>query len=421
MRKGSRLLVVLVMIFSWIGFFASAAHGETFDILSYAAPAQWARTVVEKNHVLFTRYNESRSAFCQIYVYSSIASAGDPQKDFEYEWDFLIRRNFKAEYEGEPKKTESGTGWTAVMGIARFPVKGHELQAALISITGAGRVACVLVTSTDISQFSDEVDAFTNSVVPVEQAAAAAPANQPPAAAEKPSQPSAAPAAPGSGAKALFGMWTGVGTTSTTTGITNAAGTGYSTIYRGSRIKVTRIAFFPDGTMCGSIPQAGFDGLDLKAQREGSPDYWGTYTFANGKGNVTIKGLSYPFELKDGKLFYDRVEFDEHYQSLDNARFAGTFTALKNPTGYSGREPTLTFALDGTFADTGAVNWMLKGSVDDGSGKAVNSGRYLIRNFTMIFDYDDGRQIRMAFESIYGKDPKNPQQIVFTAMPLDRK
>jgi hypothetical protein len=157
-------------------------------------------------------------------------------------------------------------------------------------------------------------------------------------------------------------------------------------------LRVSRIAFFADGTFCGVIPESGFDGLDMNAERASFPDYWGTYTFANNKGTVTINGHSYPFELSDNTVTYDGVEFNLHYLSPDGSRFAGTFTQ------------------DGRFTDNGAISWMrhVRGYTEDQSDKVLGSGKYSIKNFTIIFDYADGRRIKMAFESLYGKDPKNP-------------
>jgi hypothetical protein len=437
MSKTTRLPVPSAFVLAAIWLFAASFSlpAETFDLLSFTPPAGWEKTVVENDHVLYTSYNASRTAFCQLWVYTSLASSGSPQKDFETVWDAVIRSNLKASYEGTPQVTETGTGWTAVMASAKIPVKNYTIQAVLVAIAGFGRVASVLITTTDISLFTDAVDAFTNSIEPIDQpvvsrpaptATAAAPAVASSAApAAAPPAPAAAqtPVAPGTAARDLLGLWDGIGSTSTTTGITNAAGTGFSAIYTGSRLKKSRIVFFPDGTFCGVIPPVGFDGVDLNAQRLSSPYYWGTYTFANGKGTITINGQSYPFELKDNKVYYDHVEFNLHYSSPDGARFAGTFTAEKDPSRYMGQEPTLTFTLDGRFTDNGAIYWMrhVKSDTEDQSDKVLGSGTYAIRNFTMIFSYSDGRQIRMAFESIYGKDQKNPQQIVFNAMPLDRK
>ena len=420
-----RLSLTSFLFFTWIVASPSAASGDNFDMLSFKAPVGWGKTVVENDHVLFTGYNSSRSAFCQAYVYESLPSSGSPQQDFENSWNFLIRKNFKTGYEGKPEATESGTGWTAIMGKASVPVKKERLLAALISITGFGRVASVLIVTTDISQFTEAVDAFTNSVEPIEQVAKsrsappAAPGPQPPKTATAPPAPSAAAA----GSRVLFGLWTGIGETSTRSGVTNAAGTGYAVIFTGSRLKKSTVAFLPDGTFCGVFPKAGFDGLDVNAERTSFPYYWGTYTFANGKGSVTISGTSYPFEFKDNKVYYGGVEFGFHYLSPDGVRFAGTFTAEKDPSRYTGPEPTLAFTPDGRFTDGGAIYWMrhVRGSTEDQSDKLLGSGTYAIKNFTMVFSYSDGRQIKMAFESIYGKDPKNPQQIVFGQMPLDRK
>jgi hypothetical protein len=413
-RPVGRLFIVILI---WIAAIPSLARGDSFDLLSFSAPATWEKAVVENDHVLYTGYNASRTAFCQLWVYASRESAGSPVKDFENLWNVLIVKNYKAAYEGTPTVKVS-KGWTAVAASTHVVVKNIvPFASLLISFTGSGRVSGVVINVSDVHQFSTDVDAFIKSLAPID----------PPVAAQAaPSSPATVPAAasgPSTGADALRGMWQGLGTTKTTTGVTNAAGTGYASISTSSSLKLSRIVFFPDGNFCGVIPQVGFDGLDLNAERAKEPYYWGTYTFSDGKGNITIHGTNYPFELRGNKVYYGGMEFMWHYPSADGRTFAGTFTAEKDPGRYKGPEPTLTFTLDGRFTDNGAIYWMrhVRGYTEDQSDKLLGSGTYSIRNYTMIFKYDDGRQIKLAFVDMSGTDPKNPAQVRFNVMILDRK
>jgi len=121
----------------------------------------------------------------------------------------------------------------------------------LTSLVGAGRVASVLVTTSDPKQFEGVINRFVQSLEPVVQ----------PAAAGTPSPQT--PVTPPAGGQALLGMWQGLGTGRSVIGITNRAGTGFSSVTSSSSLDRRRIVFFPDGTFCAAVPQAGFEGLDL--------------------------------------------------------------------------------------------------------------------------------------------------------------
>ena len=51
---------------TWLFAAAFTLPADTFDILSFTPPAGWEKAVLPNDHVLFTGYNASRSAFCQL-------------------------------------------------------------------------------------------------------------------------------------------------------------------------------------------------------------------------------------------------------------------------------------------------------------------------------------------------------------------
>jgi len=122
-------------------------------------------------------------------------------------------------------------------------------------------------------------------------------------------------------------------------------------------------------------------------------------------------------------VHFDGIEFQWHYAGMDGHRFEGTFTAEKDPSRNTGPEPTLAFTLDGRFTDRGAIYWMrhVRGYSEDESDRAPGSGTYAIKNFTMVFRYDDGRQVRLAFIDCGGSDLKRPAEVRFHNLILDRK
>jgi len=93
--------------------------GETFDLVSFTPPANWERSIVQNDHVAFVGYNPGRTAFCQLIVYTSRASAGNALRDFEDEWNDLVKKKSGAPYEGKPQVNERRNGWTAITASGR--------------------------------------------------------------------------------------------------------------------------------------------------------------------------------------------------------------------------------------------------------------------------------------------------------------
>jgi hypothetical protein len=178
---------------------AARAAADTFDILSFTAPANWEKTVTGTTVVRFKAYNADRTAFCEFNVFGSRPSAGSALKDFEDEWNQITLN--KTPWEGTPKATTIRAGWTAVMASAHIePEDFVPFDSLMTSFTGDGRVASVVITTSDAAQFADAIKVFYASVQPISQAAAAVPPAAPQAAPKAAAQPEpAAPPQPAAG------------------------------------------------------------------------------------------------------------------------------------------------------------------------------------------------------------------------------
>jgi hypothetical protein len=169
--------------------------------------------------------------------------------------------------------------------------------------------------------------------------------------------------------------------------------------------------FFDDGVMFADLPNAGLLGFDrAAAQAEpGRKDYWHTYSFSGTTGETRRPGTPHPWVLRLEKPNQLKVDSDTFYRcaSVDGLRLEGAWTSYANPDDPEldrrprGQRPIIHFDRDGRFVDEGLFAVFLTSGGDDRAG----SGRYELRDFTLVLRYDDGRVRREAFNGFMGADP----------------
>jgi hypothetical protein len=80
--------------------------------------------------------------------------------------------------------------------------------------------------------------------------------------------------------------------------------------------------------------------------------------------------------------------------SVDGARFNGTYVMSEA----YGKIPAINFTTDGRFTDNGAIR-VLSHEYNDciNPGLAPGAGTYTVKDYTITFNYNDGRKIKIAF------------------------
>ncbi len=284
------------------------------------------------------------------------------------------------------------------------------MQTIVCSYVGNGKVATILLRGTDEAQLALAQIPFAAvglPPVPVQTAT------------------SAAPSAPAPGSTGAVGLWSGICTGTDITSITNAAGTGFSSITTTTgKLRVRRIALLADGTFTAVVPREGLSEPAKTRARE--PDYWGTWEAGASGGSVKLDRAStrLAFTHKGEKLIFDGCDFTKS-RPLDGTRVDGSYTAERRPDVYQrdmGREPVISFTAEGRFSDQGALYWIrhVRGYSEDRQDANLGEGTYEVSNYTLILRYDDGRQIRIAFFDAGGAGPR-PAQINLGALLLDRR
>ncbi|MBK5269604.1 MAG: hypothetical protein JJE22_01195 [Bacteroidia bacterium] len=145
------------------------------------------------------------------------------------------------------------------------------------------------------------------------------------------------------------------------------------------------------------FPTEGLDELNSRIPPELYPRNWGTYTFSNGSGNLQMPFGNIPFRIQGDKLIVTKNQMDwpfDKLNSVDGAKFNGTYTMPKSYEMF----PVINFTADGHFTDKGVMRVL---GHDNNNcinmGFAPGSGTYEVKNFTVIFNYSDGRKVRIAF------------------------
>ena len=178
----------------------------------------------------------------------------------------------------------------------------------------------------------------------------------------------------------VLGVWAGIG-------------------FMGGQLESTYVIFFNNGQVYyGSrFPINGLYELDTYADKERVSRYWGTYVFRDGKGTVTMPYGTFPFRIENEKLLLKPISEEHNYiriTDVDNVRLNGTWMINDE----NDLPATITFSPDGTFNDKGALRVLDHSlyqyySIADGGG----SGKYFIRDHSLLFNYNDGRVLMIAF------------------------
>jgi hypothetical protein len=157
------------------------------------------------------------------------------------------------------------------------------------------------------------------------------------------------------------------------------------------------------------FPSWGLNGLDTRIPPEINRRDWGTYTFSNGRGVLKMPYANIPLRMEGNTLIITANQTDHKFYSLppvDGARFNGTYVMSEA----YGKIPVISFTADGRFTDNGAVK-VLYHEYNECINPALNpgSGTYEVKDYTITFNYSDGRKIKIAFLGTeYDKSNQSP-------------
>ncbi|HSU28323.1 MAG TPA: hypothetical protein VLJ68_08075, partial [Chitinophagaceae bacterium] len=173
----------------------------------------------------------------------------------------------------------------------------------------------------------------------------------------------------------------------------------------GAELKGKHLIFFSNGQalFVSNFPVEGLDGMNTWIRAENDRRDWGTYTFSNGRGVLKLPYAEIPLRMENGKLVITTNSTDHAFirtTNVDGARFNGTYTMSSKDFlgGETGKTPLIQFTPDGKFTDNGALKILYHDYVACvNPANNPGSGSYEIKNYSIIFNYTDGRKFKLAF------------------------
>jgi hypothetical protein len=138
------------------------AQKETFDLVSFTAPAGWTKTL-KSDVVMFTSPEKNTGTFCLISIYKNTDGTGDLSSDFLNSWNNLAATKLNITEKPKAEKGESENGWDSQSGSASFNLQGVTSVAILTTLSGYKKAVNILVITND-QAFLKDLEPFYNSI-----------------------------------------------------------------------------------------------------------------------------------------------------------------------------------------------------------------------------------------------------------------
>ena len=190
----------------------------------------------------------------------------------------------------------------------------------------------------------------------------------------------------------------------------------------GAELNVKQLILFSNGQAYfgKNFPVEGLDGINTLVQAETNRRDWGYYSLNSGRGILKLPYGEFPMKVENDKLTITTNKTDHGFIKLndvDYVKFSGTYAMSE----WNGKIPTISFTSDGKFTDNGAIRILYHEYTDClNAALAPGSGMYNVKNHSVIFNYSDGRKIKIAFtETGFNKNNADPSSTLVFAFNND--
>ncbi|MBN8783299.1 MAG: hypothetical protein J0G98_09545 [Terrimonas ferruginea] len=152
-------VILFVMNFALVA--SALAQKQVFDVLNYTPPKDWDKTETPQGIQLSTK-NDGQGNYATAVILRSTATTAASQENFNNSWDKLVKGTVSVS--GEPTTQPAvEKGWDIVSGQARYTDGANKGWVTLITATGNGKMAnVVILTNTD--NYQTQILDFINSL-----------------------------------------------------------------------------------------------------------------------------------------------------------------------------------------------------------------------------------------------------------------
>jgi hypothetical protein len=155
--------IVTSILFLIITFPLFSQQRETFDIVTYTSINGWTKIGDGASVTGFAISNNTKGVYCQVAIYKSMQTMGNPQLDFETDWQDLVATPYKVTTKPEAGPVTFLDGWESRSGVSPYNFNGKKSKAVLVTMSGyATRVSMVMLTNT--VDYQIEIEKFIESI-----------------------------------------------------------------------------------------------------------------------------------------------------------------------------------------------------------------------------------------------------------------
>jgi hypothetical protein len=150
----------ILLIAGIISAISVYSQKEKFDIATFIPPKGWQR--IDSNGVLLfqnMKTTNGRTSFCQIFLFPSQTSSGDPTQDFSGEWNRHIARLTGSRENPKTETEKTPDGWTQTSASTNIRQQGITYTSALISVSGFGKQMSFVINFAG-QDYMNEVQVF---------------------------------------------------------------------------------------------------------------------------------------------------------------------------------------------------------------------------------------------------------------------
>ncbi len=360
-----------LILFSFLIHFSCANAQEKFDIITYASPNGWAKSSTSDT-MTFSK-EDPNGNFCLITLYRSIDAGNDSKSNFDLSWASLVQEQLgTGKAEMQPPSTDDG--WETQVGSASFEKEGLQGAAILLTSTQNSRIVNILILMNS-DAFQSEMETFLNSLDIAQTNSSNVNSN------------SNSVKNPSKSTKEKPELWANM----------RYVPKNYYDVTAGAQPISDYYVVYPNGDY---LPNAPFEGLN-NLNKSINAESWGKFTINGSKGRFKNKYDDIPV-TKKSETYMEKDGYTHGFHKclpVDGAKLEGFYTHVAPNWGKdskldylddAGCQFTIQFNKDGTFIDNGIFSTSTYNCV---SGKGI----YSIENFTITFQYDDGRVVQRLF------------------------